>query len=88
MLFQIILTLLAFLGFLFALGYTGFWGGPYGLAQFFFWFLLIAYAIIGYIFFFLYKKIKEFMKKQTKHHTKIKKEEVYREVEIIEEETL
>jgi ABC-type uncharacterized transport system fused permease/ATPase subunit len=86
-----IITLLAFLGFLFALSYTSFWGGPYGLARFFFWFLVFIYGIGGYVLYFAWSKTTQFLKTyiksaRKKNTTAQEPQSHYREAEVIDEE--
>ncbi len=46
-----VLIALGFLAVLFILGYTALWGGPYGVAKFFFWCCAIIYTVVGYTFY-------------------------------------
>ena len=51
------LTLVLFLVLLFSLAYTTFAGGPYDIARFFFWMLMIIYILVGYSAYRIYRSI-------------------------------
>lgn len=51
------------LGLLFTLGFTELLGGPFGLAKFFFFILLIGYGLISIPIYFFYKLVKRASKK-------------------------
>ncbi len=53
-----VLGLILFLGLLFILSYTHLLGGPYGIARFFFWLLLIVYTIGGLVIYSIYSAIR------------------------------
>ena len=85
-----ILGLVAFLVFLFLLSYTHFLGGPYGIARFFFWLLVLVYGTAGYFFYTIYSSFKKVISESKK---KMKQKESFtadgkriREAEVVEEE--
>lgn len=53
-----IVILILFLGFLFVLSYTQVLGGPYGIARFFFWLLVVIYGISGSALYFIGRAVK------------------------------
>lgn len=80
-----ILFLLGFLGFLFILSYTQLIGGPYGIAKFFFWFLVVVYGTVGYVVYKIFNAFKKALKKH-KHSVGFESHTGrYRDAEIVQE---
>ena len=77
--------LVLFLGFLFILAYTHLLGGPYGLARFFFWFLVIVYGTVGYLGYQMIALVKRAFKNQQQMMREASEDGgVYREAEVVD----
>jgi ABC-type uncharacterized transport system fused permease/ATPase subunit len=78
--------LIVFLVFLFILSYTHVLGGPYGLARFFFWILIIIYGLSGSAVYFIGKTFRKVFSSEKITHESHKPKGHIRDAEIVDKD--